>query len=120
MSLLLETEEAMGRMRSEPNAPRILDLDLLAYDEMVLSPDNAAQDEPPLHLPHPRLQERAFVLLPLRDIAPGWRHPVDGSGVDEMIARLGDGQQAEAMADAAGVFGTEWLEKAAKDAPQGK
>jgi 2-amino-4-hydroxy-6-hydroxymethyldihydropteridine diphosphokinase len=107
MALLLETEEAFGRRRDLPNEPRILDLDLLAYGEVIL------EAGPPgdLQLPHPRLHERAFVLLPLLDVAPGWRHPSTGQGVDDMIAALAPGQQAEAIADAGGVFGTEWQEK---------
>jgi 2-amino-4-hydroxy-6-hydroxymethyldihydropteridine diphosphokinase len=77
-------EAAFGRVRTEANAPRVLDLDLLAYGDRV-SPDR------PL-LPHPRLHERAFVLRPLADVAPDWRHPVLGVGLDEMLARIGPGQ----------------------------
>ena len=62
-------ESDYARARATPNAARTLDLDLLAYDSVVMSAG-------PLILPHPRLQERAFVLYPLRDIAPTWRHPV--------------------------------------------
>lgn len=69
MEALWQTEKAAGRERSVPNAPRTLDLDLLSYDELVL-------DEPDLVLPHPRLQDRVFVLKPLSDVASGWMHPV--------------------------------------------
>ena len=58
-----------GRTRSVPNAARTLDLDLLAMDDLVIH-------SPGLTLPHPRLHERAFVLRPLAEVAPGWRHPV--------------------------------------------
>jgi 2-amino-4-hydroxy-6-hydroxymethyldihydropteridine diphosphokinase len=82
LALLHEVEAGFGRLRSIPNAPRILDLDLLAYGTLVREgPD------PPL-LPHPRMADRAFVLYPLREIAPGWRHPATGLGVDELVARL--------------------------------
>ncbi len=59
-----------------------------------------------MRLPHPRLHERAFVLLPLLDIAPNWRHPVSGQGVREMIDALPPGQKTEAIPDAGGDFGT--------------
>ncbi len=109
MALLLETEEAFGRRRNRSNEPRILDLDLLAYAEMTLGENGEGAGS--LRLPHPRLHERAFVLLPLLDVAPGWRHPVTGQGVEDMIAALGPGQQTEAIEDASGVHGTEWQER---------
>ncbi len=69
LTVLLEVEKKLGRERGEANAPRTLDLDLLAYDDEVLESES-------LTLPHPRMQERPFVLKPLSDIAPGWKHPV--------------------------------------------
>jgi 2-amino-4-hydroxy-6-hydroxymethyldihydropteridine diphosphokinase len=81
LALLHETERRFGRERREVNAARILDLDLLAYGDLVRT------DAPPL-LPHPRLHERAFVLLPLADVAPDWRHPADGRTLAEMIRAL--------------------------------
>ena len=63
MTLLLAIEQTFGRERPFPNAPRILDLDLLDYDGMQLS-------TPHLTLPHPRMHERGFVMLPLAEIAP--------------------------------------------------
>ena len=83
-------EEAFGRVRSEPNAPRILDLDLIDYDGMVRNGEGGG----PV-LPHPRLHERAFVLLPLRDVAPDWRHPATGEDLATLIARLPSDQIAE-------------------------
>ena len=82
LAVLHEAEAGFGRLRSVPNAPRILDLDLLAYGTLVRE-----GPEPPL-LPHPRMADRAFVLYPLREIAPGWRHPATGLSVDELVARL--------------------------------
>jgi 2-amino-4-hydroxy-6-hydroxymethyldihydropteridine diphosphokinase len=91
LTLLHRVEEGFGRVRGERNAPRIVDLDLLAYGEDVRDgPDG-------LVLPHPRLHERAFVLLPLRDVAPGWRHPRLGLTVDEMIAGLPPDQMARLL-----------------------
>ncbi|MBB3899569.1 2-amino-4-hydroxy-6-hydroxymethyldihydropteridine diphosphokinase [Roseococcus suduntuyensis] len=74
-------EARFGRQRPFPNAPRTLDLDLLDHDGRVL-------DTPRLTLPHPRMAGRAFVLLPLAEVAPGWTHPVTGEGVAALIATL--------------------------------
>ena len=74
-------EAALGRERSAPNAPRVIDLDLLDYH-------GAVEAGGPV-LPHPRLHQRAFVLLPLAEIAPDWRHPVSRRAIRELIAALG-------------------------------
>jgi 2-amino-4-hydroxy-6-hydroxymethyldihydropteridine diphosphokinase len=81
LALLHEIERRFGRERREVNAARILDLDLIAYGDLVRT------DSPPL-LPHPRLHERAFVLLPLADVVPEWRHPADGRTLSAMIRAL--------------------------------
>ncbi len=75
-------ERASGRARSFPNAPRTLDLDLLSYGTLAL-------DTPDLTVPHPRLYERAFVLVPLADIAPGLVLPGMGGTVAALLADLG-------------------------------
>ncbi len=80
MSLLLETEAALGRTRSTPNAPRVVDLDLLDMLGVQQTSDH-------LTLPHPRLTDRAFVLLPLRDVAPNWVHP-NGTPIDQLIDQV--------------------------------
>lgn len=90
LDLLHRIEESFGRRRTVVNAARVLDLDLLAYGTMVL-------DAPPRPLvPHPRLGGRAFVLLPIKDIAPSWSHPVSGETVEKMIAALGADQECVA------------------------
>jgi 2-amino-4-hydroxy-6-hydroxymethyldihydropteridine diphosphokinase len=76
-----EIENRFGRRRSTPNAARTLDLDIIAMDDLV-------RRAPDPILPHPRAHERAFVLLPLRDVAPAWRHPELGLDIDTLIARL--------------------------------
>ncbi|HLX60572.1 MAG TPA: 2-amino-4-hydroxy-6-hydroxymethyldihydropteridine diphosphokinase [Planctomycetota bacterium] len=79
LAALLDVERALGRDRSsqERNLPRTIDLDLLLYDDLVI-------DEPDLRVPHPRLHERAFVLIPLAEIAPEARHPVLGKSIGEL------------------------------------
>jgi len=87
LAALHRIEAVFGRPSQEariatPNAPRTLDLDLLAYHDVIRD-----GPEPPI-LPHPRLAERAFVLLPMREIAPDWRHPVDGRALADLIEAL--------------------------------
>lgn len=77
-------EANFGRVRRLPNAPRTLDLDLIDHAGLISAPG-----ESPI-LPHPRMADRAFVLLPLADIAPGWRHPVTGAAIAELIRALPD------------------------------
>ena len=80
MSLMLRIEETLGRVRTITNAPRPIDLDLIDFD-------GCESDDPHVTLPHPRMADRAFVLLPLKDVAPEWRHP-DGRGIDALIAAV--------------------------------
>jgi 2-amino-4-hydroxy-6-hydroxymethyldihydropteridine diphosphokinase len=76
---LKRLEVALGRDPSFPNGPRLIDLDLLFYDDVVL-------ETPALRIPHPRLHERAFVLVPLNDIAPELVHPEFRKTIGEMLA----------------------------------
>lgn len=92
LAVLHRVEVAFGRRRGEKNAARVLDLDLLAYGGEVRTGESGP------HLPHPRLHERAFVLLPLCDVAPNWRHPVSGLTVEALIARLPDSATARPLA----------------------
>lgn len=75
---LKRLEIALGRVPSFQNGPRLIDIDILFYDDLVLN-------TPSLVVPHPQLQERAFVLMPLNDIAPALSHPSTGKTVSEML-----------------------------------
>ncbi len=79
LAALLGLEAAMGRERAGRNAPRTLDLDLIAHGREV-------RDEADLVLPHPRAHERRFVMGPLAEIAPAWVHPVLGRTAAELAA----------------------------------
>jgi 2-amino-4-hydroxy-6-hydroxymethyldihydropteridine diphosphokinase len=101
LAALHEIERTIGRTRRQRWAPRTCDLDLLACGDRVLpdretvarwialAPETQAATAPEhLILPHPRLQERGFVLRPLADVAPDWVHPVLGRDVRAMLAAL--------------------------------
>lgn len=107
LSILHDIEALFGRVRRDRWGPRTLDLDLIALGETVL-PDRATFEAwaalPPerqrreapdrLILPHPRMHERAFVLIPLAEVAPDWRHPVLASTIAEMSGRLPEAERA--------------------------
>lgn len=78
LQVLLDIEKQFGRVRRERWGPRTLDLDLLLYADRVLH-------TPDLQIPHPRMTERAFVLIPLAEIAPDWIEPVSGKAIADLV-----------------------------------
>jgi 2-amino-4-hydroxy-6-hydroxymethyldihydropteridine diphosphokinase len=93
LEALMEVERVFGRVRSDRNAPRTLDLDLIAHGRTVLN-------DPVLTLPHPRAAERYFVMGPLSEIAPGWRHPVLGETAEVLATSAAVGRDARPEAAA--------------------
>lgn len=86
LHVLHEVEWSFGRVRMERWAPRRIDLDLIAYHDERTAPCG-------IHgvaaLPHPRMSQRAFVLLPMQEIAPDWRHPESGLSIGDLVAATG-------------------------------
>ena len=81
LQVLLKTETQFGRLRRERWGPRLLDLDLLLFDDLIWQ-------QPDLQIPHPRMTERAFVLVPLNDIAPDWIEPISQTRIGDLVRRL--------------------------------
>jgi 2-amino-4-hydroxy-6-hydroxymethyldihydropteridine diphosphokinase len=81
LDILLAIEEKFGRVRQERWGPRSLDLDLLLYDDLIM-------DTPTLQIPHPRMRERAFVLVPLAEIAPNWVEPVSECVIKDLVKEV--------------------------------
>ena len=89
---LQATEARFGRVRAERWGPRTLDLDLILFGDLILSGER-------LQIPHPRLQERAFVLVPLAEIAPDWIEPHTGRTVAALARALGEDDSMERLAE---------------------
>ena len=83
MKELLAIERSLGRERRVPKGPRVIDIDVLFYGDRVIH-------DPGLDIPHPRLSQRRFVLVPFAEIAPGVRHPVSGKTIAELLAETPD------------------------------
>lgn len=83
ISNILVVEEIMGRHRTEKFGPRVIDIDILFFNEEIIK-------EPNLTIPHPELQNRRFVLVPLQEIAPGFVHPVLQKTVEQLLEECPD------------------------------
>ena len=88
LHLAKTVEAGLGRIRSFLNAPRLIDIDILLYDNQIVKTQN-------LLIPHPRLAERAFVLIPLVEIAPDLIHPEIGKTISELVSSLKEQSRVE-------------------------
>lgn len=88
----IRIEQQLGRIRTFPNAPRAIDIDLLGWDGSLI-------ETPALVLPHPRMHLRAFVLAPLTEIAPSWLHPRLGLTAAEMLGAIGSHERIERVGE---------------------
>ncbi len=91
LGLMLDIEAEFGRVRSYKNAPRLLDLDLIAYH------DEAMKDGERLIVPHPRMHERSFVISPLQELSGKWTHPILGQNISVLIQKLPVNQEAKIL-----------------------
>ncbi|PPR35632.1 MAG: 2-amino-4-hydroxy-6-hydroxymethyldihydropteridine pyrophosphokinase [Alphaproteobacteria bacterium MarineAlpha6_Bin4] len=82
LEYLLKIEEVFGRLRQKKNEARIIDLDIIDYKKKVIYKENK------LITPHPRMHERPFVLLPLKEISPKWKHPIKKVSLDKLLNKL--------------------------------
>jgi 2-amino-4-hydroxy-6-hydroxymethyldihydropteridine diphosphokinase len=83
MQTILEIEKKMGRVRTVKNAPRIIDIDLLFFNKEII-------DLPDLTVPHPQIQNRRFVLVPLNQLSPNLKHPVLKKTIHELLIHCQD------------------------------
>ena len=91
LELILRIEHSTGRVRNNLKPgyeSRIIDIDILSFGDMV-------KQERHLILPHPKLQERKFALLPMKEISPDWIHPVSGKKIDELISECRDNAEVK-------------------------
>ena len=95
LAALLDLEQSLGRERGDRNAPRTLDLDLIAFGREVRA---GGKGSAALVLPHPRAHERLFVMGPLAEVAPGWVHPVLGRTAADLAAAASVGRDAKPAA----------------------
>ena len=92
LAVLKNIEKEMGRKRGRRNGPRLIDLDLLFYNNQVI-------DTPDLKVPHPRLQSRAFVLVPIVEIARGLVHPILHKSMLQLLTELESGSKVDKCPD---------------------
>ena len=92
MHTLLDIERSLGRRRRVLRGPRFIDMDILLYDDRVVNTDH-------LKVPHPRMAERRFVLVPFAEIAPETRHPVYNKTVTELLAETPDRSEVKPYRD---------------------
>ncbi len=83
MKTILAIEETMGRIRTEKNAPRIIDIDILFFNKEIIKSNF-------LTIPHPFIQERRFTLIPLNELTPDFRHPLLNKTISQLLRECPD------------------------------
>jgi len=78
IEVILDIEKKMGRLRTTKNAPRIIDIDILFFNKGIIA-------EKTLDVPHPQIEKRRFVLIPLNELSPGFKHPVSGKTIHQLL-----------------------------------
>ena len=89
LNFLIDLEKSFGRIRNKKNESRIIDLDIIDYNQKVLNINDK------LITPHPRMNERAFVLLPLYEINPIWTHPITNENISDLVNNVKNKQKIE-------------------------
>ncbi len=92
LAFIKQIEKEMGRQEAFLNAPRIIDIDILFYGNRIMKTEE-------LVIPHPRITERGFVLVPMAQIAPDFIHPVNGKSINELISGLDNNKQVRGWLD---------------------
>lgn len=83
IKVILAIEKKMGRVRTTKNAPRIIDIDILFFNKEIIAEKNLA-------VPHPEIQNRRFVLIPLNELSPNFKHPVLGKTIHQLLNNCAD------------------------------
>ena len=85
LNIVLKIEKKFGRERKVKNSPRTLDIDIICYDNLILNDEN-------LQIPHPNIQDRLFVLMPICDLNENWKHPIHSKTALEFIKSFSEEQ----------------------------
>ena len=83
MQTILNIEKKMGRIRTVKNAPRIIDIDILFFNKEIIEQEH-------LHIPHPQIQNRRFVLVPLNQLSPNLKHPLLKNTIHQLLVKCTD------------------------------
>ena len=83
IDIILDIEKKMGRVRTQKNAPRIIDIDILFFNKEIIAEKN-------LEVPHPQIENRRFVLTPLNELSPNFKHPVTHKTIHQLLNNCAD------------------------------